>query len=61
MSGPMARGNRIFRLRAARQFFSDLEMPVRQQRDEVEPGVEPEKERGVRFKTRGSRHVSNIT
>ncbi len=65
-SGPVALRRpreRLFRRRAARscRVFSHLDMPVRKQQTEWSQRVEPEKERGVRFKTRGSRHVSNST
>ena len=51
-SGPIATRERIFRRRAARQIFSHLEMPVRQQQTKWSQRVEPEKEReiqGARF------------
>ena len=60
-SGPIATRERIFRRRAAREVLLPLNEPVRQQRIKSSERVEPEKERGVRFKTRGSRHVSNKT
>ena len=65
-SGPIAlraQRERIFRRGAFSlgAVFSRPEMPVRKQQTEWSRRVEPEKERGVRFKTRGSRHVSNIT
>jgi hypothetical protein len=42
--------------------FLRLETPVREQQKSGAGGLEPEKERGVRFsRPRSSRHVSNIT
>jgi hypothetical protein len=38
---------RIFRRRAARQLFSRLDMPVRQQQTKWSQRVEPEKEREI--------------
>jgi hypothetical protein len=38
---------RIFRRGAARQIFSPLEMPVREQQTEWSQRVEPEKEREI--------------
>jgi len=47
-SGPVATRERIFRRRAARQIFSHLEMPVRQQQTKWSQRVEPEKEREIK-------------